>query len=174
MNQLVEIAKKDIDASVLLLNNQNFHNSIYFYQQAVEKAVKYIGLEIGIVNENELRKKVSHNSIKVFAILDKKENLFGGTGIDNFATLIKQMNDESLVNSTLKAIDENTKSLYKIDNSISYLQNFKNYIKERDIPEETELMNFNENVYYNKMAEDFFSKLNTGAVILRDTIPTSV
>lgn len=76
MNGLIQLAKNDIKDSELLLNNQSFNNSLYFYHQAVEKAVKYLGLEIGIINENDLRKKISHNPLKIFIILNEKKNLF--------------------------------------------------------------------------------------------------
>ncbi|MCD5969400.1 HEPN domain-containing protein, partial [Riemerella anatipestifer] len=80
-NDFIELAKNDIESSEILFKYKKFSNSIYFYHQAVEKVVKYLGLQIGIINENEL-KRISHNPLKVFSILDAKENIFKGQGGD--------------------------------------------------------------------------------------------
>ncbi|WP_083564123.1 HEPN domain-containing protein [Chryseobacterium carnipullorum] len=49
-NDLLQLARNDINIAELLFNNNIFSNAIYFYHQAVEKAVKYLGLRIGVYN----------------------------------------------------------------------------------------------------------------------------
>ncbi|MBW3523322.1 HEPN domain-containing protein [Chryseobacterium sp. NKUCC03_KSP] len=167
MNDLLQIARNDINTAELLFNNKIYSNAIYFYHQAVEKAVKYLGLRIGVIDTDDLRRKISHNPIKVFKILDEKENIFGGQGIDNFASIIKQLTDEQLVNNTLSEIEKSTRNLYDLDSNISSFQNFKNYIVDKNFEEKESLLSIEENAYYNKMASDFFNQLNVGATIMR-------
>jgi len=166
IHDFIDLAKYDIESSEILFENNKFSNSLYFYHQSVEKAVKYLGLKIGIIYEDNL-KKISHHPIKVFSILDQKENLFNGEGIDDFALTIKQLTDESLVEKTLEAMEDSLIYLFEVDIKKSYFQNFKIYIKDKDFPEKQMLLQIEENEYYNKMAENFFSQLNVGAVILR-------
>ncbi|MDR7757422.1 HEPN domain-containing protein, partial [Riemerella anatipestifer] len=165
-NDFIELAKNDIESSEILFKYKKFSNSIYFYHQAVEKVVKYLGLQIGIINENEL-KRISHNPLKVFSILDAKENIFKGQGGDDFKMMLKKMTDEEIARQTLSSIDESLSNLYEIDNKKSYFQNFIEYIKDKEFPDKLILMKIKENAYYNKMAENFFSQLNIGVVILK-------
>lgn len=167
MNGLIQLAKTDIKDSELLLNNQRFNNSLYFYHQAVEKAVKYLGLEIGIVDETDLRRKISHNPLKVFIILNEKENLFRGEGIDSTSRIIKELTDENLVSQLLAVIEESTEVLYELDDSISYFQNFKKYITDKEFPEKESILLIEENSYYNKKAMEFFNQLNVGDLIIK-------
>ncbi|MPT32714.1 MAG: HEPN domain-containing protein [Chryseobacterium sp.] len=167
MNDLLPLAQTDIKSAELLFNNKIYSNAIYFYHQAVEKAVKYLGLRIGVIDIQDLRRKISHNPIKVFKILDEKENIFDGQGIDNFSSMIKLLTDEQLVNRTLSEIEKSTRNLYDLDSKISFFQNFKNYIIDKNFEEKELLLSIKENAYYNKMASDFFNQLNVGATIMR-------
>lgn len=58
---------EDYDASLSLLNEKKFSRSLYFFQQSVEKAFKYICLEIGAI-EYCNTKQVSHD---VFKLMNK-------------------------------------------------------------------------------------------------------
>ena len=61
----IEISEEDLQASKLLFNNQLYPQSIFYFQQAVEKLIKYFGLKNDIIQEKETL-KVSHISSKIF------------------------------------------------------------------------------------------------------------
>ncbi len=61
---LGELAKADLDASLLLYEHQMYRHSIFTFQQAVEKATKGMGLLLGLVRPDSADlKKVGHNTI---------------------------------------------------------------------------------------------------------------
>lgn len=62
---LLITAEKDLESVLLLYNSDLFSNSVFLLQQAIEKIVKSFGLEAGIINENELKNKISHLPHKV-------------------------------------------------------------------------------------------------------------
>lgn len=61
----LEVSQEDLQASKLLFDNQFYPQAIFYFQQAVEKLIKYIGLENNIIQEKETR-KISHISSKIF------------------------------------------------------------------------------------------------------------
>ncbi|OBW43568.1 HEPN domain protein [Chryseobacterium sp. MOF25P] len=166
MNDLIKLATVDLKSAELLFQLQIFHNAIYFYHQAVEKAVKYLGLQIGIIDNNAL-KKIGHEPIKVFKILDEVEKVFHNEELTEFVSLIKKLTDEQLVNKTLLEIEQSTQNLYELDFNLSYFQNLRIYIADKDFPQKDIISTIEENSYYNKMAKEFFNQLNVGAVIIR-------
>ncbi len=44
MEDLLKLAKEDLEIAQLLYDNNKFYNSFYHYHQSVEKSIKYIGL----------------------------------------------------------------------------------------------------------------------------------
>ncbi|MCI0448214.1 MAG: HEPN domain-containing protein [Chlorobi bacterium] len=66
--QLLKYSRKDLIASCILFENNLYLQSIYMFQQSVEKAVKNYGLLTGIVSINDLQWKIGHNPIKLFEI----------------------------------------------------------------------------------------------------------
>lgn len=166
MDDLIKLATVDLNSAEVLFQQQIFNNAIYFYHQAVEKAVKYLGLQIGVIENNTL-KKIGHEPIKVFKILDEVEKVFKNEDLTSFVSLIRKLTDEQLVNSTLVEIERATQNIYELDFNLSYFQNFRKYIADKDFPEKETILTIEENSYYNKMAEDFFHQLNVGAVVIR-------
>ncbi len=62
----IEISAEDLQTSILLYSNGKNPQALFSFQQSVEKAVKYLGLKDGIIQPNELERKISHKSNKIF------------------------------------------------------------------------------------------------------------
>ena len=65
--ELLLVAEQDLLAATILFDQGIFNVSIFQLQQAIEKLVKSYGIESCIIQEKDLRKKVSHLPHKVFA-----------------------------------------------------------------------------------------------------------
>jgi hypothetical protein len=76
------IAKEDLHSSMILLKNDKFPQALFFTDQAIEKLCKHIIIKSKIIPEEKLKRKIGHNSTKVFDIIinylieniDKKHN----------------------------------------------------------------------------------------------------
>ena len=67
----IDVASHDIEACKVLRDNKLYAQSLFYFQQSVEKCSKYIGLEIGGFSNKEL-KEISHNPIKLFKKMAEK------------------------------------------------------------------------------------------------------
>ena len=65
--ELINTAKKDLSASQSLYETEHFSTAIFMLQQCIEKCIKSYGITIGIIEEKDLAKKISHNAHKIFA-----------------------------------------------------------------------------------------------------------
>jgi len=65
-DSLLFIALEDLDSSIILYHRKHYPQSVFYLQQAVEKAVKSLGLLFEIVVEKDLQKKVGHNPLRVY------------------------------------------------------------------------------------------------------------
>lgn len=65
-------SKEDFLASKSLLKNENYSRALYFFQQSVEKVLKFICLEVGAVKFSDT-KQLNHN---VFNLINKLCNHF--------------------------------------------------------------------------------------------------
>ena len=71
----LEIAKEDLIASEILFDNRMFAQSVFYFQQAVEKSIKYLGLKNGIIAKEDLLKNVGHKPIEIFKAVMKNPKL---------------------------------------------------------------------------------------------------
>jgi len=60
------IALEDLDSSIVLYHRKHYPQSVFYLQQAVEKAVKSLGLLFEIVSEDDLQRKIGHNPLRVY------------------------------------------------------------------------------------------------------------
>lgn len=67
----LEVSKNDLEVANHLFEKGFYPQSIFYLQQAVEKATKAWGLHFGIISEDEL-KKIGHESSKVYLKILKK------------------------------------------------------------------------------------------------------
>lgn len=58
-------AKEDVESAKILYQNKKYSQSVYLFQQSVEKACKYLGLTIKAISVVKLR-EISHNPHLVF------------------------------------------------------------------------------------------------------------
>jgi len=65
----LETAKSDLESAMFLYEKKKYNNSIFLLQQSVEKCVKSLGLNLRLVDENQLKKKINHSPHKVFTRL---------------------------------------------------------------------------------------------------------
>lgn len=65
-NQLLNIAIQDIKSCDVLYKAAQYPNSLFCFQQSVEKSIKYIGLTMGCISEEQLQKDIRHDPTKVF------------------------------------------------------------------------------------------------------------
>ncbi|MGM0502516.1 MAG: HEPN domain-containing protein [Bacillota bacterium] len=72
--ELLEIAKKDLDSSKLLYENEFYPQAMFNYHQSLEKITKSFSLANNIITENDL-KEYNHKPFTIFRNLYK--NLFG-------------------------------------------------------------------------------------------------
>ena len=76
--EFYEQAKNDLHSSKLLYDGEEFGNSVYFFQQCVEKACKAYGLRTGLIKNV---RKISHESSLIFIEICKnallKNNIIG-------------------------------------------------------------------------------------------------
>lgn len=79
MEEMLLIAKADLDTARILYKKKEYTNALYHYHQCVEKVVKFIGLSTGKISEEQLSKEIRHDPIKVFkSLLDyASEQLIG-------------------------------------------------------------------------------------------------
>ncbi|HNQ30113.1 MAG TPA: HEPN domain-containing protein [Methanolinea sp.] len=63
---LLFIALEDLDSSIILYHREHYPQSVFYLQQAVEKAVKSLGLLFEIVSEDDLQGKIGHNPLRVY------------------------------------------------------------------------------------------------------------
>lgn len=71
VNSLYNVSVNDLNASLILYNNQQYSQSVFFLQQSVEKATKSLSLHLNIIREDELTKKIGHNPPEIYKKLIK-------------------------------------------------------------------------------------------------------
>lgn len=113
MEDLLKLAKEDLEVAHLLYDKKKYSNSLYHYHQSVEKSIKYIGLSIGGITTQQLNKEISHDPINAFNILFKyfKEQTNGLLpDIDphiftNTKKIIDSSSEREIVNGAWKQIE---------------------------------------------------------------------
>jgi HEPN domain-containing protein len=63
---LLEVALEDLRSSILLYSNKFYPQSIFYFQQSAEKAVKYVGISNNVIQKTDLNNKIGHNTNKIF------------------------------------------------------------------------------------------------------------
>lgn len=61
---LLETALTDVNAAKTLYDNEYYPQAVFFLQQAVEKGLKAVYAQNGIIACNEIKNKVSHFPLK--------------------------------------------------------------------------------------------------------------
>lgn len=68
----LDIAKQDLKSSQLLFENECYPQSVFFFQQSIEKAVKSIAIWLELTTIKKASKKIRHQGMKLFEITNNK------------------------------------------------------------------------------------------------------
>ncbi len=80
---LLDIAFSDLNSSEILFEKNQYPQSIFFLQQAVEKSIKQLGINNGVVKPSELQKEIGHKSEKIFKkVVGQVKHITGDTDSD--------------------------------------------------------------------------------------------
>lgn len=60
------LAKRNLETAKCLFSNKFYPQAIFYLEQAVEEATKFMGVYFGICDENELRFHIKHQPAKIF------------------------------------------------------------------------------------------------------------
>lgn len=58
----LDISKEDLNASKLLYDNKFYPQSLFYFQQSVEKSIKYLGIRDEIIDQKDLIQNINHKS----------------------------------------------------------------------------------------------------------------
>lgn len=117
-NKLFSLAQGDLKSSYILYDYRLYSQSIYMFQQAVEKGVKYYGLLLDIVTVNDL-KNIGHQPIKLYnKILRKHKEIFKALHPISQDKNIGRSELFRLINTNenIKAINESEREIQKLLN----------------------------------------------------------
>jgi len=106
------ISQKDLKASKLLFENGLYPQAIFYLQQSVEKATKFLGLSMGMITFEEAKNDVRHDSFEIY--IKMREGLRNLIEITNKSPLlagITKIVDDIAFEVSGKKIDELLKSL---------------------------------------------------------------
>ena len=188
MEEMLLIAKSDLETAKLLYREKKYADSLYHYHQCVEKIVKYIGLSTGKIADEQLSKEIKHDPIKIFKlILEYASEQLNGilSPIDkhlftNAKQIIDSNSEEFIVNqvkSTIKSI-YNEKYVIDVRKYSSHFDAVCDYIS-KVIPEMASRLNeLKDNQYmqniFGHQVEDFLLFINYGVKILKILLMNSM
>ena len=131
----LEIAQRDLKASKKLLENKFYAQSVFYFQQSVEKGAKSLGLLTNQVEFYQLQGDVGHDALNVFKVilLSQKKQYEEMIGLLKKAPFLAQMRLYQMIDykSALKGVNDELEHLKEIQNEADNL----NYFEERDILE---------------------------------------
>lgn len=124
----LKLAKRNLEAARCLYSNRFYPQSIFYLEQAVEEAVKFIGLRLGICDEYDLRIAIKHEPTKIYIKVIKY--LKGELGKIKFFKDIPILRQMSLVKNS--DLDTSTFEA-KINKLERYLENPNRHISEKEL-----------------------------------------
>lgn len=144
--ELIKIAKKDLQASKILYRNKLYPQAVFYSQQSVEKLNKALGLIMGQVKEEDLQKEIGHISIKIHEKITReqleryqkfKQLLDSNPTLKSIKILgkidiEKKFNEMDLLLSEFKKIKNEKDKILRLSSKeiISYIQGVDNLSKE--------------------------------------------
>jgi hypothetical protein len=149
---LIEISEEDLNATRILYENKLFPQSIFFFQQSIEKLSKHLGISNEIIEPGKLQSEINHKSLLIFSKLAKRTGELTGDSelnIDNDYQKIINLHKIAPL-SELLPIVKNTIEYYKnlplpknIEDIVLRVQDFTNRNKGSEKLTETSLNNYN-------------------------------
>lgn len=135
---LLNLSKADLNSSVLLIENMFFSQAVFAFEQAVEKACKYIGLKSGRLTEEEVY-DVCHYPHKVFLKYLKRVNeilvslnptkIQEKDSIQDLKDDLFKLSEKIFSQRIFRLIKDSSNDEYvKIDKRKSYVDNFNTFL----------------------------------------------
>lgn len=75
VTELYKISRSDLEASECLYNNKHYTQSLFYFQQAVEKANKSFFLHLEVIKPENLKKSIGHYPLKIYKMIMEKQKL---------------------------------------------------------------------------------------------------
>jgi len=94
---LLDIAKSDLDASERLYKGGLYPQTVFYLEQSIEKTAKAFGLEVGIIEEEELQ-SLGHHHEKIFIQIQDR---------------ILELLNKFIPSTMLNVIDKHTKKAWR-------------------------------------------------------------
>ncbi|SFF30365.1 HEPN domain-containing protein [Sunxiuqinia elliptica] len=183
---LYDISKEDFETSKLLLENNFYPQSLFYFQQSIEKLIKYLGLKDGIISTKDLSRKISHNSSLIFKKALTKYKSLNNSIVDfdinkefqELDEIIKKTPDDKVLEVILKNIFDVLKNKPELPFDIEKIKNFEDLYQvlkkiSPDMPQLEELRRIDNNKLFKpiaeKMLQDFkasFDEYIQGIIIL--------
>ena len=177
----------DLDSSVILYDREHYPQSVFYLQQAVEKAVKSMGLFFEVVSEKDLLKNVGHKPLEVFR---KPVNKFS----EDLMVLNKNLEDypasKEILNLSEINFDEFISSIKKTKHEFNkYINNISDYNLTKEELEEyitqiknlnTQIENANKKIAEEGISDEQFAamkekfKINSESVFMSLEIPDKI
>ncbi len=134
---LFDISKEDYNASKLLFENKFYPQSLFYFQQSVEKSIKYLGLRDEIIIKEDLAKNISHRSSIIFKNAMIKYQYLNSSDIDyninnehqELRDIIKQTSDDKIIAVISKNIFDTLKNLPDFPFDINKIEKFEDLYK---------------------------------------------
>lgn len=181
-----DISKEDLETSKLLFENNFYPQSLFYFQQSIEKLIKYLGLKDEIISMQDLKLKVSHNSSLIFkkALIKYKNHNNSSVDFDinkefqELDEIIKKTPDEKVLEVILKNIFDILTNKPELPFEIEKIENFEDLYQvlkklSPDMPQLEELRQIDNHKLFKpiaeKMLKDFkagFSEYIQGIIIL--------
>ncbi len=178
-NQLLNIAIQDIKSCAVLYKAAQYPNSLFYFQQSVEKSIKSIGLTMGSISEEQLQKDIRHDPTKVFAkmfdhIANNSNGLqppFDAHEITKAKQVIMQGSEQDAVDAFKNYMQGIIKQPKLIDESISPFEAVCNYVSKAlpnlDLGHSDPLFRSYAEVRLKKQTEEMILLVNYGTRIMQ-------
>lgn len=127
--QFLAIAHQDLKAARCLYREGCYPQAVFYLEQSVEKGLKSYSIALGIIDEKEAWREISHKTLKIYEkttknfrqrVVNVQENLKMVPNLEaffrqyvNFSEFIKQLDDTLDQIKSLSKPDENSLNLTK-------------------------------------------------------------
>jgi len=118
--ELLKIAEMDLKAAKVLHENELYPQSIFYFQQSVEKANKAFALMTKLVTEDQLLREIGHEPIRIYETALKKQK----SKFEQFEEHLRDIPGFKEIN-LIKTINFKKKDLIQFDTSLSDIKEIK-------------------------------------------------
>jgi HEPN domain-containing protein len=172
---LINISKEDFEASKLLFDNNFYPQSLFYFQQSIEKLIKYLGLKDEIISVKDLKRKISHNSSIIFkkAIIKYQNHYISNIDFDvnkefqELNEIINRTSDEKVLDLILKNIYDILANKPELPFDIEKIENFEDLYQvlkkiSPETPQLEELRRIDNSKSFKPVAEKMLQEFKAG------------